>query len=236
MARPGVTAETMLTPEFSKTVDKRADDNVVTIDTIFKSPRYFKELKDQYNKFKSKFNLQKAADAIKGSDLFNDTDVSSILWNILTQRMIFIKNNPKIVLDDNEFITGLTIRMKKEPIVNSCITEGDEDFAISNNDWAKIKSQFERLKQEGTRSFIVDTTQLQSVEEMIKQVDCERGICKDNRWKSGMSKMYYCKGQDSNPFYQALMATSVGGKKIRKTRKSRKTKRTKRRRTRRAKK
>jgi len=215
-------------PDLLPIVQSRAEDLNKVINTIYETDgsNYFSELTKRYNGFKNN---------VLGGGIINDAALSTIFSKILTPRMDFISSEAnKDKWNTTDYLYGLTVRMKKNgTTIDSCNT--NTDLAIPDNEWGNLVKRYTQLtKGEVVPMWISDNKS--KIDQMIAQVNCERGICKDNRWKSVMSKMYFCNGQESNPFYQAL-TTSVGGRKSRKA-KRRKTRRTRKakRRTRRTKK
>jgi len=189
-------------------------------------PIYFDELrkffKDGFNRAKeNKENIHKT--------LLLTASLNTLFNSILIPRYNLLKKNTNLdIIRDFEYIYGLTIRMPKdESGLNSCRTTGD-DFAIPNEYWSKLVDEYKTQNKD----IMTPDAML-----MINAVFCERGLCKDGRWKStfypkGMS----CPGSSgSETIYPWLKIGSTGGRKT-KLRKSRKTKRRKPRRTKRAKK
>lgn len=218
-------------PNLLNVVESRVNDLTNVVDTIYETDgrNYFSELTNRYTVFKN--------NVLEG-DIINDGALNILFSKILVPRMNFISLEAnKGKWNTTDYLYGLTVRMKKTgTTIDSCNLA--TDLAIPNNGWDKLVKRYTELTK-GNKVPLWISDNKSKIDQMIAQVNCERGICKDNRWKSGMSKMYFCNGQESNPFYQELTATSVGGRKSRKSRKPRKTRRTrrvKRRRTRRSRK
>lgn len=191
-----------------------------------------------FNEIKALYERAKNGSKEKDGDIVTVGGIG-LLFNGLLARMAVINNNKdQLSWNDSNYIYGLTIRMPKDKSgnISSC---SSRDFAIPDGEWQKVEELYKRLKidRKGTGSWVDNS----KIDKMLKMVNCERGICKDNRWKPGFTnsayKFTFCNGQESNPFYQALTATSVGGRKSRKQRKPRKSRRTRhKRRTRRSRK
>lgn len=183
---------------------------VIAYDDIYKQigETYFRELRKYVND-----NLITNQDD-KGK--FTKKALLTGLFNtILTSRLIFLQDpeNAGKINDDN-YIYGITIRM---PIyesggIDSCRpSSANDDFAIPNEYWSKLVEQY---KMEMKGLYISPDTI-----NMINIVACERGLCKDERWKSGLNKLIYCPGSSGSQMIYPWLQTGTKGGRTRKQKK-----------------
>jgi hypothetical protein len=191
-------------------------------------PIYFDELRKF---FKERLDSAKKDITNIHKTLLLTGSLNTLFNSILIKRFNLLKTTKDSTkINDTKYIYGLTIRMPKDGSgLNSCRTTGDDDFAIPNEYWSKLVDEYKTENKDTiTRDAIT----------MIDAVFCERGLCKDGRWKStfypkGMS----CPGSSgSETIYPWLQTGSKGGRKTKRRNPRKSKRRPKRRRTRRLKK
>ena len=199
----------------------------VTYENMFEQsgPIYFDELRKFFNDGLTR------AEGNRDKTLLLRGSLNTLFNSILIKRFNLLKTTKNSTrIKDTKYIYGLTKRMPKDGSgLNSCKTTVDDDFAIPNEYWSKLVDEYKTQNKD-----IMNPDAIL----MINAVFCERGLCKDGRWKStfypkGMS----CPGSSgSETIYPWLQTVSEGGRKT-KRRKTKGTKRRpRRRRTRRARK
>jgi hypothetical protein len=191
-------------------------------------PIYFDELRKF---FKERSDSAKTDKTNINKTLLLTASLNTLFNSILIPRFKLIKTNTDSEkISDTEYIYGLTIRMPKYGSgLNSCRTTGDDDFAIPNEYWSKLVDEY---KTENKDIMSPDAMP------MINAVFCERGLCKDGRWKSTFyPKSMSCPGSSgSETIYPWLQSGFKGGRKTKRRNPRRTKRRPKRRRTRRTKK
>ena len=176
---------------------------------------YFRELIEFINKNLKNFD---GTFKINRDGTFKNIGVLQLLFNsILTPRLGFIQDtNNKDYISDDKYNYGITIRMPINPQggINSCTTTGaNDDFAIPNEDWSILVEQFKKGVKDDKIS-LMNESELMS---MIDVVTCERRLCKDDRWKSGLNKLIYCPGSSKSQTIYPWLQTGTKGTEIKST-------------------
>jgi hypothetical protein len=225
MSKPKITdanaatiAEQLIVEETTKSNAKESNvkAEVIVSNEMYKQygETYFRELRNFINKY---LKNSDGTFKINRDGTFKNAILQLLFNLILTPRLDFIQDSKNInYISDGTYNYGITIRIPINPQggVDSCTTTGaNNDFAIPNEDWSILVEQYKKGVKDGKITSI-NESKLMS---MIDVVTCERRLCKDDRWKSGLNKLIYCPGSSGSQTIYPWLQTGTKGTEIKGT-------------------